>query len=47
MTDNLHAAIFSLAEKEHNKDRKDNFEFPLECQTKLESLYYQVDFFKS
>lgn len=41
----LHAAIFSLAEKEHEKDRKDNFKFPLICQAKLESSYYQVDFF--
>lgn len=39
MTDNLHAAGFSLAEKEHKKDRKGNFKLPLICQTKLESSY--------
>lgn len=47
MTDNVHVAVFSLAEKKHKKDRQDNFKFLLICQTKLESSYYQVDFFKS
>lgn len=46
MTDNVHVAVFSLAEKEHKKERQDNFKFPLICQTKLESSYYEVDFFK-
>lgn len=41
MTDNVHVAVFSLAEKEHKKERQDNFKFPLICQT-----YYEVDFFK-
>lgn len=47
MTDNVHVAVFSLAEKEHKKDRQDNFKFLLICHSKLESSYYQVDFFKS
>lgn len=46
MTDNVHVAVFSLAEKEHKKERQDNFKFPLICQTKLESSCYEVDFFK-
>lgn len=46
MTDNVHVAVFSLAEKEHKKERQDNFKFPLICQTKLESSYYEVDFLK-
>lgn len=45
MTDNVHVAVFSLAENEHKKERQDNFKFPLICQTKLEFSCYQVDFF--
>lgn len=45
MTNNVHVAVFSSAEKEHKKDRQDNFKLPLICQTKLETSYYHVDFF--
>lgn len=47
MTENVHVAEFSLAEKKHKKDRQDNLKFLLICQSKLESSYHQVDFLKS